>query len=239
MSTPDMKATAREAMDEWGGAQRMRYAEARWNPAPENCYTATDTQKIAVCIHRMAGWSNYMRTFQHAKEGRYISAHFTVGLDGSVEQHVDTRHVAWTQGVAPKDFPQVDWPLFAGRNPNRDCIGIECEDGGKDYSDERPMPYAQQGALEKLTTWLFNNGAVAGPAVVGESIISHRQLTPSRRPNDPGAWVEAHIFPRLARAAAAPATQEHSPERGGEPNPALARLHDIEALVAEAIRELS
>ena len=166
----------------------MRYPKAKWNPAPSNCYTAKKTKKLAVCNHRMVGWSGYMRKFQHVKDGRLISAHFTVGLDGSVEQHVDTDHVAWTQGIRPNMywFAKKNWPLFANRNPNYDCIGIEFEDGAKAFNSKRPMPKVQLDAGIELHKWLFEN-VIEGEPELGVTIISHNMLT-TRRSDDPGEW---------------------------------------------------
>ena len=171
----------------------MRYAHATWNPAPASCFTATTTKKIAVCNHRMVGWANYMRKFQHLKEGRKISAHFTIALDGSVQQHVDTDHVAYTQGISTSQYGYArnNWPLFQNRNPNIDCIGIEHEDGGKPFSDDRPMPPAQLEASIRLHKCLFDN-VIDAPMIRGETLISHDMLT-ANRSNDPGEWLMSHI----------------------------------------------
>ena len=181
----------------------MRYPEAKWNPAPDDCYTARATKKIAVCNHRMVGWANYIRDQLYLQEDppRRISAHFTIGLDGSVEQHVSTEAVAWTQGIKPEMYPfaRQHWPLFQEHNPNIDCIGVEHEDGGKPFNESRPMPDAQLEASVKLHIWLFENVIQQEPQR-GKTLISHDQLT-TKRHNDPGEWVMRHLARGLSSHA--------------------------------------
>ena len=182
----------------------MRYPEARWNPAPTNCYSHHPTRKIAVCNHHMAGYAGYLREHRYwTDDKRRISAHFTVAQDGSVEQHVDTAFVAWTQGIKKPMYPfaRDNWPLFQERNPNADCIGIENEDKAKGFSADHPMPDAQLDALLKLHRWLFENvitlptadtregpGKVRPTPSIGRNVIGHMHLT-SAKPTDPGDWL--------------------------------------------------
>ena len=95
-------------------------AKPEWNPSPANCFTPERTHKIAVCNHRMVGWIGYLRNFDHLKEGRRISAHFTVALDGSVQQHVDTDYVAWTQGIYSDQyaFARKNWDCLLYTSPS-------------------------------------------------------------------------------------------------------------------------
>lgn len=177
----------------------MRYPGAKWNPSPDNCFTKKFTKKIAVCNHRTVGWIGYLRNFDHLKEGRTISAHFTVALDGSVEQHVDTDYVAWTQGVSTAQYAYAasNWSLFKNRNPNIDCIGIEHEDGAKPFNDARPMPEAQLEATIALHKWLFEN-VIEADCVRGETLISHDMLT-TNRSGDPGEWLMGRIAAALQK----------------------------------------
>ena len=178
----------------------MRYPDAKWNPSPPDCFTARTSRKIAVCDHRTVGWIKYLRTFAHLKEGRRISAHFTVALDGSVEQHVDTEHIAWTQGIskAQYDYAARNWPLFKQRNPNCDCIGIEHEDGAQPFNAERPMPEVQFNATVALHRWLFEHVIVGGRCIPGHTLISHDMLTTTRS-GDPGAWLMQRLGATLGR----------------------------------------
>ena len=182
----------------------MRYPEADWNPAPQGCYTARETPKLGVCLHRMAGWAGYLRKHQYLNDGRKISAHFTVAMDGSVEQHVETEEIAWTQGIRRARYAQVKWPLFRQRNPNTDLIGIELEDGAKGFSRSRPPSDEQLLALKKLVRWLFEEKVVLGEPKVGTTIIGHMHVNPAMRPDDPGKWFVKKIMPELASFAGGP-----------------------------------
>jgi len=166
-----------------------RCPDASWNPAPESCYTARRFPKLAVCLHRMEGYARYMREFQHLQEKppRRISAHLTIGMDGSLEQHVDSEHVAWTQGIRERHYSDVTWPLFLDRNPNLDLLSIELEDGARNWSAERPMPQVQMDTLRVALTWAFAV-VVSGPLAVNTTIIGHFHIKPSTKINCPGRW---------------------------------------------------
>ena len=175
----------------------MRAPFARWNPAPDSCYWAKKTPKSAVCYHRMVGWSSYMRNFEHLRDGRYISAHFTIDWHGYIEQHVDTDHAAFTQGLSKDRYGVCKWPLFRNRNPNLDVIGIELEDKGNGFTDDHPMSEEQLASVVRLNKWLFNSQVVRGRPQLGTTVIGHSLIDPKRRPNDPGNWFWEHVGPRL------------------------------------------
>lgn len=183
----------------------MRYPRSKWNPAPESCYTAKATPKIAFAIHRMQGWASYLRSHQNLNDSppRLVSSHFTLSLKaGDLEQHVDTEHVAWTQGIRPSGyaFAREHWPLFRNRNPNLDCVSIEMGDGAKPFNAKRQLTPEMFEELRDLTRWLFEENIIEGPPVVGESIIGHMQISPMR-PDDPGKWFMKNIAPELQAAA--------------------------------------
>ena len=186
----------------------MRYPNARWNPSPDNCFAAFKTPKSAVCDHRMAGSAGYLRNFTHVKEGRLISAHFSISLGGTIEQHVDTDFISWCQGIREKDYwrngvkyndyewAREHWPLFRERNPNLDCISVEHEDGRIPFSDERPMPRVMLEATLDLHEWLFEHVIKAEPKL-WVNLIRHDQLTQMRN-QDPSDWTMRAIRDGLA-----------------------------------------
>ena len=219
-----------------------RYPNAVWNPAPRSCWTKRRTEKIAVCDHRMVGWAGYLRKFQHlkAKPPRKVSAMFTLGMDGSVEQHVDTDYIAWTQGIGKRYYPYArkHWPLFREHNPNIDCVGIEHEDGGKPFSAERPMPEVQFEASLALHRWLFDEVLEAEP-VLGETLIPHDVLTPMRN-DDPGDWFMEKMATALAAQSAAQPSEQPSEQPAVESNLSLmvqSHASHIERLESD-VREL-
>ena len=177
-----------------------RYPKSVWNEAPSNCWTKRETKKVAFVIHVMDGHAEYLRNFDHLHEGRLISAHFTIDTEGRVQQHVDTRYIAYTQGIPPSRFKHVKWPRFKNRNPNIDVVSVELEDKGNEFNKHNNPTEAQTQALKELTAWLFNEGIVQGPPRLGVSIIGHFHLNPIDRPNDPGRWWWKYIASTIVPA---------------------------------------
>ena len=180
----------------------MRYAHAKWNPAPSNCYGKTRTKKSAICLHHMAGYSSYLRNFNHLKATPpiYISAHFTVGMDGSIEQHVDTDQIAWTQGIDKSLYPFVLWKGFKNRNPNRDCISIEMENGSELWSASYHMPEVQLEAVGKLCGFIGKE-VLKKKLVEGDNIIRHFDINPKNKPVDPPTWWWRNQLPEVLTIA--------------------------------------
>ena len=104
---------------------------AEWMPGVERIPTAAVGGKITprgVMSHVMQGWQATM--IRWARERPRVtrkSAHFTIGRDGRVVQHVPIRRQAWHAGRLDRDAPPR-WSLLpAGANPNDYAIGIEHE----------------------------------------------------------------------------------------------------------------
>ena len=176
----------------------MWYPGAVRNQVPASCFTKKRTPKSAVCMHRMAGWAPYMRTPHPEAVRRRISAHFTIDMKGGVQQHLDTDYGSHAQGIKQGQFAYARkyWPLFQNRSPNADVVSIELEDGGKPFSDERPMPIEQLMATVKLVQWLLKD-VVKDSALINETVISHDILTTARY-QDPGDWVMENLMGRLS-----------------------------------------
>ena len=180
----------------------MKYPKSRWNPSPGDCFTELRTRKYAVCLHHMAGRSRYLRKFEHRRHGIMISAHFTLGMDGSLEQHVDTDHVAWTQGIKKHQYKYVNWPLFKKRNPNQDVVSIEMENGSdtRFWSKDFHMPDAQTKTLSELLSWLGEE-VIANDLVIGRTVIRHSDLNPRNKPEDPPVWWMENQLPDIISIA--------------------------------------
>jgi N-acetylmuramoyl-L-alanine amidase len=115
--------------------------------------------------------------FQRAES--QVSAHFTIGRDGSIVQNVSTFDRAWHAGVG-KDA--------AGReNPNHYSIGIELvnlNDGKQDY------PKAQIRALQGIIAAMKRRFPI-------KQIVSHEYIAqPPGRKSDPKnfPWHELEYF---------------------------------------------
>ncbi|MHB8637848.1 MAG: N-acetylmuramoyl-L-alanine amidase [Fimbriimonadaceae bacterium] len=106
-----------------------------FGPRPEGPETVVDT----VVIHDTAIPTLEETALAFFREASQVSAHFTIGKDGSIVQSVSTFDRAWHAGVSR------DW---RGRdNVNNFSIGVELVnlDDGRD-----PYPDAQIDALKSL-----------------------------------------------------------------------------------------
>lgn len=108
-----------------------------------------------------------------------VSAHFTVGRDGSIVQHVSTWMRAWHAGVS-EDY-------FGRKSVNDFSVGIEIVnigDGTQDYTPE------QLEAVENLVAVLVQRHPIT-------QITSHQYIArPFGRKNDPinFPWEKMAVF---------------------------------------------
>ena len=99
-----------------------------------------------------------------------VSAHYTIGRDGSVHAHVPEAHRAWHAGVS----------YWAGeRNVNARSVGIELVNPGHEFGYE-PFPELQIEALIDLATAIMKRHPIPAARVVG-----HSDVAPARK-TDPG-----------------------------------------------------
>ena len=167
---------------------------AGWMPDVERIPTAAVGGEITprgVMSHVMQGWQATM--VRWARERPRVtpkSAHFTIGRDGRVVQHVPIHRQAWHAGrLDPGEPPR--WSLLPpGANPNDYAIGIEHEG----FSGE-PWPEPQVWATIRVHRWLF---AELGLVPTEETVIGHCLTAPASRATDPGpTWPRARILAAL------------------------------------------
>jgi N-acetyl-anhydromuramyl-L-alanine amidase AmpD len=99
----------------------------------------------AIVIHIAEGKAASVDSWFNSTEAN-VSAHFLVGLDGTIRQYVGIHDVAYHAGeaIAPT------WPGYVrGQNPNTTTVGIEHEGFGLS-----PWPEAQLTASALLSAWL-------------------------------------------------------------------------------------
>lgn len=149
-----------------------------------------------VVSHVMQGYQSTM--IEWAKQRPPIvraSAHFTIGRDGRICQHVSIWDPAW----------HVAWNGW-----NLHSIGIEHEGFsvppgyGYDYvySDERPWPEAMILATIKVHQWVFEAIRTYDPTVVPglDTIVTHAMTGQPDRINDPGEVFMRQVRPRVLAA---------------------------------------
>jgi N-acetylmuramoyl-L-alanine amidase len=110
-----------------------------------------------------------------------VSAHYTVGENGTVYAHVPEDRRAWHAGVS-------FWANI--HDVNSHSIGIELVNPGHEFG-YRPFPFAQIAALKSLCARILARHAIPEWNVVG-----HSDIAPARK-DDPG-----ELFPwdELAQA---------------------------------------
>ncbi len=130
-----------------------------------------------------------------------VSAHYTIGEDGTVYAHVPEARRAWHAGVS----------FWAGvTNVNARSIGIELVNPGHEYG-YRAFPDAQIAALIILC-----HGILQRHPISPTRVLAHSDVAPARK-EDPG-----ELFPweRLAKAGIGlwPVSQDsRSRSRGADP----------------------
>jgi N-acetyl-anhydromuramyl-L-alanine amidase AmpD len=124
------------------------------------------------------------------------SAHFTIGKDGRVVQHVAIRRQAWHAGRLDAGRPPL-WRLLPhGANPNDFAVGIEHEG----FSGE-PWPEPQVQATLRVHRWLFAELALVPSE---DTVIGHCMTAPLTRAHDPGSgWPRERILDALRTQHAA------------------------------------
>ncbi len=145
------------------GAARVIDAPAPMSPRPR--FMAVDT----VVLHHTSTTA-LMPVIRHFSDPRNeVSAHFTIGRDGSVVQHVPAEMAAWHAG------PSLD--LEGRRRVNQFSIGIELVNTGS-----QPYPEAQLQSLRRLLKALISHFPI-------RHIVSHRAIAmPRGRKNDPAGF---------------------------------------------------
>ena len=188
---------------------------------------------IAVMSHIMQGSQSTMIAWARQRPAvDQKSAHFTIGKDGRICQHVALDKRSWAAGVITG---KPTWPLWNGRNPNGQVVNIEHEGMSGDA-----WPDAQVEATIKVHHWLFGEfGWTPG----SDTVIGHFETSTIARAFDPGSgWPRQRIIDALrarTRAAGAPqpasaATDATSPAEAAHGDASVVQLTGrIEALEAD------
>lgn len=168
-----------------------------WMPGVERIETAAQGGPIeprGVMSHIMQGYQSTMIAWARQRPMRTTrSAHFTVGRDGRIVQHVSIRRQAWHAGRLDSTPPT--WPLLPqGGNPNDYAVGIEHEG----FSGQ-PWPWAQVEASIRVQRWLFEE---LGLEPSEDTVIGHYMTAPESRRHDPGSgWPRERILGALRTLA--------------------------------------
>lgn len=133
-----------------------------FNDRPEG--TVIDT----IVLHHTAGKALEGTVKWFWMPESQVSAHFTIGRDGSIVQHVSTYKRAWHAGQS------ID--AFGRNNVNHFSVGIEIDNIG---DGTEPYPEEQLQAVEHVVSVLMRRHSI-------RQITSHEYIAePQGRKNDP------------------------------------------------------
>ena len=147
--------------------------------------TFDSTDATWIVLHKTAGFSTAQQVaeyFQAGSDGRNVSAHYVVGLDGTIVQCV-----AESRGAGANCCTEAGYASFlpAGVNLNVKTISIEHVDPSTDNS--MAMPPAQIAASFRLIHDIcvrHNIPMRAGDGAGG--VIGHDEIAPQSRGRCPG-----------------------------------------------------
>lgn len=161
-------------------------------------------QPIAVVNHIMQGFQRTMIAWAQERPARTeASAHFSIGRDGRLVQHVSIFTSAWHAGRLDSGRNPT-WALWVpGMNPNANTVGIEHEGFSVApghaydyvYGQSQPWPAPMVEASIRVQEWICEQAWI----VPGEhTIIRHGDLAPASRRDDPGAtWPRTMMLASL------------------------------------------
>lgn len=152
-------------------------------PSP-NCWPGALTDVIGLVIHTMVGTlAGTDAEFGNPASQR--SAHYGVGLDGSVHQYVALTDAAWANG-SPN--PGGRWTQTSD-NANLHTISIETEDDGN--PDGQPVTDDQYSAVLALGRLALDTW----PSI--QYLVAHEYINPAH--SCPAArWLDSGRFAQLA-----------------------------------------
>lgn len=108
------------------------YAKLVWEQSPNFNERPSEVEVDTIVLHHTAGSTLSSVVSWFANPSSQVSAHFTVGKDGSIVQHVSTFKRAWHAGVSTDHLGR--------RGVNDFSIGIEMVnsgDGSEPWTEEQ------------------------------------------------------------------------------------------------------
>lgn len=139
-----------------------------WDQSPNFSKRPADAVIDTIVLHHTASSAlpGVVKWFRNTES--QVSAHFTIGKDGSIVQHVSTFDRAWHAGVS------VD--ALGRRNVNHFSVGIEIVNKG---DGSEPWTEDQMQAVEHVVSVICRRHPIT-------QIVSHEFIAqPPGRKNDP------------------------------------------------------
>lgn len=148
---------------------------------------------VGICEHISAGSMSSMRNWFTSAANKVSSSHYGVSKSGEIDQYVDIRKMAWTQGITAGRLGNVtaqivkDYCRKGFVNPNKFLVGIEHEGTDGQLTDEQIEASIWLHAHvrdEIVRIW----GKEAYFPLNSYTVVGHFQIDPKRKPFCPGPF---------------------------------------------------
>jgi N-acetyl-anhydromuramyl-L-alanine amidase AmpD len=157
-----------------------------WKGSPNFWSGRGGYRTLAIVIHTTSGRLAAVDSW-FANPASEVSAHFAVGVDGTVHQYVRTDDAAWSNGLIETGR---SWPGTLGVNPNLETVSIETEDLG---NPDQAVSEEQFRAVLSLARLVRQRHPTIG------YLARHTTISPKSRPNCPGPrWTASGRLAALA-----------------------------------------
>ncbi len=175
-----------------------------WHPSPNFGPRRDGLQPSLIVIHYTAMDNAEVALDRLCDPEAQVSAHYLIGVCGTVWQMVREEDRAWHAGAG-------EW---RGKDDiNSRSIGVELDNKG-----DHPFAQPQMDALERLLPRIMDRWAIAPDGVIG-----HSDMAPGRK-SDPGAKFD---WPRLEN-------QRLAQRRGYAKSPEIASMDEFRARARDA-----
>lgn len=165
------------------------YPGALWLPMQHFGFGVAFTPRYVI-LHATAG-DVTPQAVQRTCDERGTSVHFSIGMDGTVAQHVPLDQAAYGNGVITAGADGWWYP-----NPNNYTVSIEHCKG--DTANASELTLAQRQASFALVAWLCDRFGIAKRAADASSgLTGHYSIDPVNRARCPGAYPWADLFASL------------------------------------------
>lgn len=144
---------------------------------------------VAIVLHTEVG-TEHSAEAEFENVAAQVSAHYGVGLDGSIQQFVALADAAWANGIL--EAGNAWEPVFGSENPNNRTVSIETEDDGS--PDSQPVTDAQYQAVLALCKTVI---LPAWPGIT--HLVAHHAISPLSRSCPAARWLASGRFDQLAQ----------------------------------------
>lgn len=148
---------------------------------------------IGICDHISAGTMSSMRSWFTSPDNDVSSAHFGVSKLGEIDQYVDIRRMAWTQGITADRMEYVTAQIVKEKcargfvNPNKFLVGIEHEGTDGRLTDAQlEATVWLHGYIRDEIVRIWGQGAYF--PLNSYHVVGHFQIDPKRKPLCPGPY---------------------------------------------------